>query len=184
MIATSPAIDRGAWMQTHTGRRFYPLDPHIEDIDIEDIAHALAHLCRFGGHCRTFYSVAQHSVIVSSYLPDDEPALQLAGLLHDATEAFLVDIPRPLKVALPEYKAIEQRLEAVIAERFGVDFHDQRIKQADNVALMTEARDLMGTPPAGWASDVPEGPDRVIINPWAPDQSRQTFLSVYRHLCL
>jgi len=82
------------WIQTYTGKKFWAFDAAIADICIEDIAHALAMRCRFGCHCKEFYSVAQHSVIVSHHLP---PELKLWGLLHDATEAYLPDVPRPQK---------------------------------------------------------------------------------------
>ena len=84
----------GDWIQTMSGVIFYPLDPRPEEIRIEDIAHALSHQCRFAGHCREFYSVAEHSVRVSRELPQE---FMLWGLLHDASEAYLVDLPRPIK---------------------------------------------------------------------------------------
>jgi hypothetical protein len=173
----STIIDRGDWMQTFSGHQFFPLDPRPEDLCIGDIAHALSNLCRFGGHVREFYSVAQHSVIVSQLLPKN---LKLAGLLHDATEAYLVDIPRPLKRALPEYKAIEHRLELVIAEKFGVDFSDPRIKRADNVALMTEGRDLLGEKPAEWGVD--EKPAKFVIYAENPDVAREMFMRAFNQL--
>src|SRR5690242_11754504 len=85
---------RGDWMQTYTGRRFWPLDPRVDDIDIGDIAHHLSLVCRFAGACREFYSVAQHCVGVS-YVCDPKDALW--GLLHDAAEAYVGDMVRPLK---------------------------------------------------------------------------------------
>lgn len=171
----NPTIQTGThWMQTHTGRRFYPLAPNPADICIEDIAHALSNLCRFGGHVREFYSVAQHSVIVANLLPAQ---LKLAGLLHDATEAYIVDIPRPLKQVLPEYKVIEFRLSEIICDVFDVDFSDPEIKTADNVALMTEARDLLTVPPVGW--NIPEQPMSRRITPMCPEEAEYYFLSAF-----
>ncbi len=82
-------VRRGDWIQVRSGRKFHPLDPRPEDVDINDIAHALSNLCRFTGHCTDFYSVAQHSVIASQIVP---PASALAALLHDASEAYMGDI--------------------------------------------------------------------------------------------
>jgi hypothetical protein len=84
----------GNWMQTQFGNQFWPLDPRPEDFDIKEIASALGKACRYAGHCFGFYSVAEHSVLVSQIVP---PEFALTALMHDATEAYLVDIPRPLK---------------------------------------------------------------------------------------
>ena len=102
---------------TFSGLRFWPLNPNPEKILIEDVAHSLAHQCRFGGHVWRFYSVAEHSVHVSNLYPSEDV---LWGLLHDASEAYLVDLPRPLKL-LPEfalYREAERRLQRAVAVRF------------------------------------------------------------------
>lgn len=115
-----------------------------DDISILDIAHSLSNLCRFAGHTREFYSVAQHSVRVALTLP---PELQLAGLLHDATEAYVVDLPRPIKNLLPDYKKLEARVWEAISFRFGVArFEHPLIKEMDNRALRTEWEELMRHP--------------------------------------
>ena len=110
---------KGDWMQTYTGRQFWPLDPRPEEVVIEDIARALSMQCRFAGHCAKFYSVADHSVRVSM-LADENSTLALAGLLHDAAEAYVVDVPRPLKRFLPGYKEIEREVARAIEKRFGL----------------------------------------------------------------
>lgn len=131
----------GDWFQTHSGIQFYPLDPRPEDIHIDDIAHALARICRFGGHTKEFYSVAQHSVLVSRIVSQE---LAFVGLMHDATEAFIGDVVRPLKYQMPQYLQIEDRLWEVIAERYNIPkVLPPEVKQADNVALITERRDLI-----------------------------------------
>lgn len=134
------------YIRTYTGGKFWPLDPRVEDVKIEDIAHALSNLCRFTGHTRGFYSVAQHSVHVAEILPLEAQAY---GLLHDATEAYMADLARPLKhdPALAEYRRLEAVLELVICARFGVDPLNTSIrslvKEADELLLDAELRDLM-----------------------------------------
>jgi len=93
-----------SWIQTYTGKCFHPREPGPDDFDIRDVAHALSLLCRFNGHCRTFYSVAEHSVRVSRICP---PAAALWGLLHDLGEAYVGDLPRPLKPLMPRFEEIE-----------------------------------------------------------------------------
>ena len=171
----------GGWCLTFTGKRFWPLSPAVEDICIQDIAHALAHVCRFGGHCRQFYSVAQHSLHVSRLV---SPPRALAGLLHDATEAYLGDMVRPLKRSMPDYRRAEHDLWAVIARRFGVPVElPLEIKQADNVALMTERRDLLVPSPHSWDSDGTDcAPDSEKIVPLPPSVARRRFLQRFSNL--
>ena len=107
------------WIQTYTGRRFHPLAPRADELDLVDIAHALSLNCRFNGHCRCFYSVAEHCVRVADILP---PELALWGLLHDAAEAYLADVPRPAKQQMPQFVAAEDRLLRVIVEHFGLSW--------------------------------------------------------------
>src|SRR4030043_1424578 len=109
---------RGTWSQTYTGKKFWSLDPKPEEVDIKDIAHSLAFQCRFNGHTIPFYSIAQHSVLVSKIVP---PEQALAGLFHDAAEAYTGDIVAPLKKFLPPvFKEIEKAIEEVIFEHFGI----------------------------------------------------------------
>ncbi len=165
---------KGDWIQTFTGRQYWPLDPSPDDVCIEDIAHALSNLCRFGGHCREFYSVAQHSVIVMMNLP---PELDAIGLLHDASEAYCVDLPRPIKRNVTGYAAVEEFNAIVIGCRFGLNLVDlpDRVHEADNRALATEQRDLMASPPRPWAGAVQPYPQRII--PWTPAEAEVNFLS-------
>ena len=115
----------GPFIQTLSGRRVNPLDAAPEDIDPADIARALSNLCRFGGHSKAFYSVAQHSAIVCDLLEERgaTPDELMAALLHDAAEAYLGDLPHPLKHRSElgaAFRVAEKRLEAVIAERFAL----------------------------------------------------------------
>lgn len=168
----------GDWMQTATGRQFWPLDPRPDEIDILDIAAALSKLCRYGGHCAWHYSVAQHSVYVSHQVP---PEHALAGLLHDATEAYCVDVPRPLKKYLLGYAAVEARLWTAIAQRFGlaVDL-PASVHAADNAVLLAEKAQIMGPSPQPWNVAGVAAPIRV--SQWGTDQAREAFLSRFEAL--
>jgi hypothetical protein len=172
-------MTRGDWLQTYTGRRFHPADPRPEDIDIEDIAHGLSHLCRFAGQCSRFYSIAEHSVLVSFCVPR-EHAMQ--ALLHDAAEAYLVDIPRPLKLMLPGYVEIEDRAWAAVAQKFGVpvEMHSS-VKQADNDVLLAE-RDALFVRPVDWS--VRGTPANVEIIGLDPATAKSWFLRRYHQLLL
>jgi hypothetical protein len=151
-----------AWMRTFTGKRFDPFDPDPANIDIDDTAWALSNICRFGGHSSRFYSVAEHSVLVGEHLfhsTKGNRRLALAGLLHDATEAYLGDVPRPLKYR-PEfafYREAEAKLEAAIFHKFGLNefvCHPE-IKRVDNAILADEAQQLMGDPGESWGLTEP-----------------------------
>ncbi len=175
MITTEPATTtRGNWMQTFTGRAFYPLDPQVGDVDPVDIAHALSMICRYGGHVQTFFSVAEHCVLMS-YAVAPEHALW--ALLHDATEAYVGDMVRPLKHAMPEYRAVEDRLMAVICDRFGLGHEcPAEVKQADLRILRDERDALMGAAPMPWLSieDVPAL--GVDVQCWAPAVAKRRYL--------
>ena len=169
----------GIWIQTVSGNRVNLPVPKLEQITIYDIAYALAMKCRFNGQCSKFYSVAEHSVHVSRLLPT---RLALGGLLHDANEAYLPDIPRPVKELIPQYKAVENLMEDAIFGRFGVDLGIADmvlIKRADNVMLATEARDLMGDT-TGWG--LTEIPKKRTLIPMTIEESRLTFLNEFRKL--
>lgn len=136
------------WIQTYKGRKFFPLDPRPEDIDIRDISHSLSLLCRFNGHSVVFYSVAEHSVLVSKAVAEEHA---LWGLLHDASEAYISDIPRPIKEKMPEFIEIEERIQRAVAERFGLSWPmPEEVKLTDTRALVTEMESLMSEPPEPW----------------------------------
>ena len=168
------------YVSTFSGNRFYPLEPRIDCIAIEDIAHGLAFQCRFNGQTHEFYSVAQHSLAVSSLVPTD---LRLAALLHDAAEAYLGDMVKPLKVLLPEFAAIEDKVSALIAAAFGIDFSNYGpIKRADLIALATEKRDLMPHSAERWTylDGIAPLPARIVA--MSPGQAKRAFLDEFARL--
>jgi hypothetical protein len=165
------------YVSTYLGNRFYPLEPRIDDVDIEDIAHGLAYQCRFNGQTSAFYSVAQHSLMVAALVPDE---LRFAALLHDAAEAYLGDMVKPLKVLLPAFSEIEDNVSRIIGERFRVDLnHNPIIKQADLVALATEKRDLMPYSVEEWANLIGVKPMAEAILPMAPDVAKREFMKEF-----
>lgn len=166
---------RGDWMQTATGLAFWPMDPRPSEIRIEDIAHSLSHLCRYLGHTREFYSVAQHSVLVSRALP---PEFRAWGLLHDAPEAYLVDVPRPVKPYLTGYREAEEAVERAVAEAFGLSMPiPDEVKRVDNAILADEAAQLMVTPPRDW--HLAEPALGIQIDPWSPQTAKRRFLEAF-----
>ncbi len=131
------ATRKGDWMQTYSGGKFWPLDPRASEVNITDIAHALSLQSRFGGHTLGFYSVAEHSVHVARAASAEN---KLWALLHDASEAYVSDVIRPLKRFLAGFQEIEDRVQAVICEAFRLDPEmPAEVKALDNRILMTSA---------------------------------------------
>jgi hypothetical protein len=178
IVNISP-LRRGDWMQTYSGRRFYPLDPQAEDLYLGDIAHALSLLCRYGGHVDRFYSVAEHCVLMSEAVA---PEHALAALLHDATEAYVVDVPRPLKAVLLDYSPIEDRLWRVIAGRYGISATlPVEVVEADSRILLTERTALMPRAER-WSQDDEYEPLPVQVTGWLPIDAEEAWLARYVEL--
>jgi hypothetical protein len=171
---------QGPTIMLRSGNYFSLQTPEQSVFTIEDIAHALAHICRYTGHCSSHYSVAQHAVLVSHVVPIEHA---FAGLMHDAAEAFIGDVAKPLKDMLPDYRHIEERIEAAVFARFGLPpTMPPSVKAADRVLLRTEQRDLMGANGHVWTytADIQPLPER--IHPWPAPAARQIFLDRFREL--
>ena len=168
----------GSWMQLASGRAFYPLDPRPEEIHIEDIASALSKMCRYGGHCKRFYSVAEHCVLMAHAAPD---GMHLAALLHDASEAYLSDVIRPIKSHLTNYLEIEANLERAIARRFTLQWPMPAEVKALDEAIIADERDQAMLPaPQAWAQWTPVAPLGVTLQFWTPEKAEYEFLAAFR----
>lgn len=179
-------LNRSDWIQTFTGIKFFPLDPKLDDIHIVDIAHSLSKQCRFNGHTNRFYSVAEHSVLmVRRFLSRSTPEAKLTALLHDASEAYLSDIPRPLK-HLPEfafYREAENQLQEMIWMRFGVPNYGQpnfMVKDLDQRMLYAEALDLMS--PLHPDFYIGKDPERINLAYWSPDDANHEFINEFNRI--
>lgn len=180
---------KGGSIQTHTGTIFYPLDPRIEDIELEDVAHGLSHKARFTGHTRRLYVTAEHSVRVSLHLGACGRSLmeQFVGLHHDDTDAYLPDVPTPLKI-LPEFKwfrDLEHHLQDMCFTKFGCRIDDYSvIKNSDIVLLLTEKRDLMPTKNGNWKHKYTQEPipEPYFIEPWEPTVAKKIYLDLHHSL--
>lgn len=212
----------GNWIETYTGSLFYPLDPRDDEIDIRDIAHSLSLQCRFNGHCSEFYSVAQHSLLVVKHLESQDLTLSTTGkdkkkqrffsanvkcsdidvlllraLLHDAAEAYICDVPRPLKIMLSAVQEADKLNTHAIYKKYNctIDyilkwFHynfdnlgdleiSEMIKQADNAILAAEVRDLGLQKHEKWCDFEPSP---VAVIPMSPKQAEQAFLDKFYEL--
>jgi hypothetical protein len=182
-IEASPTVRRvvGPTILLQSGDYFDFLAPETSRFTIEDIAHALSHLCRFTGHTGVFYSVAQHSVHVSHLVPAEHA---LAGLLHDAAEAFVGDVAKPLKDLLPDYRAIEDRIEAAVLARFGLSLPlPPCVKDADITMLVTEQRQLMRNS-EDWDYNRGRQPADLRLPYWPPKLAREAFLRRFHELAV
>lgn len=176
--------DRGSWMQTYTGKAFYALDARVEDIDIADIAHSLSLQCRYNGHVDRFYSVAEHCALLSQLFPDD-PGMALWALLHDAAEAYIGDMVRPLKKHMPMFMEIDDHITSLVAQRFELEgtVIPPEVHHVDSQILHNEREALMARvhPPQPW--DVPGGPiPGVEIIGYSPEVIKKVYLSTFARL--
>lgn len=157
----------------NSGAAFDFLDPWNSDFTIEDVAHGLSNVCRYAGQCRRFYSVAEHSVFVSEMAK----GFEYQALMHDAAEAFVGDMTRPLKELLPEYRRIEVEIEQAIFARFDVPTPLRReVKEADLRVLAAEQTQLLPPGAAEWARISGVDPAPIAIRAMLPRQAKLLFL--------
>lgn len=168
------------WIQTLSGQRFYPLNPKPDTIKIQDIANALSKQCRFSGQIQEFYSVAEHSIYVS-YLCNQEDAL--FGLLHDASEAYLVDVPRPLKQSgkFQHYIDAEKVLQEMIYTKYcNSPKEPESVKKADMIMLATEANQVYPSLRSDWT--LPATPSIIKLNFLNHNKAREAFINRFAEL--
>jgi hypothetical protein len=179
MLQSKPGV-RGATIVLRSGGYFDFLNPDPGSIHPEDIAWGLAYTCRFGGQSLRYYSVAQHCVLASYAI---QPPHEFEALMHDAAEAYIGDVVGPLKQLLPDYKAVEHRVEAAIAKRFRMTLPlPPEVKYVDLCLLRTEQRDLTAGSGDDWngLDQYPLLP--IVIEPWAPEMAAQMWLSRFEEL--
>ena len=177
VVAVSYA--KGPSIMLSSGKMFDFLDPHGSDFDIEDVAHGLAHVCRYAGQCRDFYSVAEHSLLVCDMVKD----YAYEALLHDAAEAFIGDVTRPLKQLMPEFKRIEADVEDAVIDRFKMrrDYR-KAVKMADLSVLAAEQLQIMAPGCADWALEAGIEPAPIKVRHLTPSEAKHEFLVRFEKL--
>lgn len=178
--------EENAWIWSKDGKKLSLIHLKPSDVEIDEIAHSLSNTCRFGGHCREYYSVAEHCVIMANIMEEqgfskDE---QLGALLHDASEYILTDVPRPFKPMMPEYNRYETYIMEVVEKKFGVDCHTPEIKELDNRMVGSEARALFKNPTWVLEWPYPEIPDfqQVHLACLDPKAAYFAFMLKYKEL--
>lgn len=167
------------WMQTFTGKAFFPFTCQPEDINIFDIAHSLAMQCRYNGHTERFYSVAEHCVLMSQWVPEKDA---LWALLHDATEAYVGDMVRPIKKHMPDYIRIEKAIMSMICIKFDLPFTmPESVYEADNRIIENERAALLKSPPLPWTVHGSPLPD-IEIHGWDPTVAEYQYYNRFVEL--
>ena len=176
----------GLWIQTYSGKRFHFLSPSPEELDIEDIAHALGLTCRYGGHSRQFFSVAQHCVLASYLYPHPW------SLLHDLGEAYLGDIPSPIKRTLPHFSDAEEGILKIASERFNLVWPiPAQVNVVDKQLLKLEMNSMMRFPEAYTAQGLDKFKQRLedvfpnrMAASWTPEEAEFRFLKRYEEFVI
>jgi hypothetical protein len=175
------------YIETVSGIKFEFLNPKPEQFDIKDIAHALSMNCRYVGHCRNFYSVAEHSWQMARMLSDCSVEIQLAALLHDASEAYITDVASPVKQHLPDYQKMEDNIQIALFEKYGLEYPlHPAVKHADRVMLSIEAHYLLPSKGNDWGMWKQTNRPKVdpIFKPicMEPRQARINFMDKFYEL--
>ncbi len=173
---------RGLNMQLYSGKAFYPNDPRPEEIDIQDIAHSLANQCRYNGHTKRFYSVAEHSVLVAEMVAQEtlDTNVIRQALMHDAPEAYVGDIIRPLKLQLTEWEAFEIPVWEAICKRYSMNSKfDSIVHKMDHASCSIEKRDLMNPSIGTCWGNLPEADERFSVIGLPPDEAKDLFLQKF-----
>lgn len=173
-----------AWMETHSGLQFNYVFLDPQAVSIPDIAHALSHMCRYNGHVKRFYSVAEHCVHLAQFVRahGGESEQQLVALFHDGAEAYLADVVRPAKRRIPQYMALEGAVDAAVAYAIGhVHPFPNWLKELDTRILVDERAQAMNPSPHAWAVDGMD-PLGVRIRMWRPYKAKRMFLREYRRV--
>lgn len=179
-VAKVPADDGSPWIELITGSRFYFNAPAW---DIGAIAHSLSLVCRFNGQCRKFYSVAEHSVLVSRIMEDQGLGDPMEGLLHDGVESVLSDVVRPAKMLLKDYQALDATLDRDLRKAFVLpETPSDGCKKADRIALLLEAKALMPSKGLHGYVDDPQLHAEVaklpyLVNCWTSDNAKEKFMT-------
>lgn len=178
--------DRGPVSTTYSGTPFYALDPSPFDIRIDDIARALSHLSRFNGHTSRFYSVAEHSVLAADMAErmGQPVSVQRWALLHDASEAYVGDMIRPLKKAISQFEEIEERVQRAIARRFNLPWPMYPVvKEVDNILCSTEKHQLLPNHRGHEWPNMPDPDEEIsLLQDISPETARRAFMHVFYDL--
>lgn len=171
-------------IRLRSGTYFDFLDPKPDQFTLADIAGALSKICRFGGQADDFYSVAEHSFHCAKQAAADGLPLdtQIALLMHDAAEAFVGDVVKPLKIMLPEYAEIEQRVENAIAEKFLIDFERERtsIREIDHAMLIAERKAMFSKDDVLWFGENEVRTLTIHFGCWMPKEAEERFIKLAR----
>lgn len=178
------------WIQTFSGFKFDLIEPDPDSIDIFDISHSLSNKCRFGGHTNRFYSVAEHSILLSELIITDNIYLKLIALLHDAEEAYTGDVTQPLKALLDGFSLIAGNIRRRIFKKFDIaypgDDEKQLIKDIEYRLILTERKVLLSEPPEKWHLDYtdyrPYNNYKKLIKCLDPETAREKFIYKFYYL--